>query len=105
MQHIMQIAFEFDDEAVKRHIESNAERVIMGKLETAVINSLFVNHFGRDADPKTDKLSMWTVNRFDAFLEAHKAEIIQAAGEYLAAKMARTKAGKAVIEQAGGGQQ
>lgn len=101
MQHIVQIAFEFDDEAVKRHIESNAEREIISKLETDVRNHLFEKHFQRFRVPEgKETLSAWTEARFDAFLDAHKAEIIQAAGEYLGAKLARTKAGKAALERA-----
>ncbi len=103
MQHIVPIAFEFDDEAVKRHIEANAEKAIISKIETDVINHLFVSRYGSVISTARESLSTWTEERFDAFLGAHKDEIVKAAGEYLGEKLARTKAGKAALEAASKG--
>lgn len=99
MEHIMQIAISFDDEAVTQRVEAKAEQKILSDLEQAVINHVFqVNdYFKRNADPERDQLSQWAEERFDAFLEAHKDEIIQMGGKYLAGKLARTKAGKALL--------
>ena len=61
-------------------------------------NKLFdASYYGRNADEKST-LSDYSKRLIETFLEKHKDEIIEKAAVHLAEKLARSKAGKALLE-------
>ena len=100
MEHIVQFAVSIDDNAITQYVTKNAEKEIIKDLKQQVANRLFESRYYRsNADPERDPLSEWAKEEIiDAFLEKNKDKIISEAAKELAIKLARTKAGKAILE-------
>ena len=97
MEHIIQFAVGIDDNAIRDSVTKNAEKQIIQSIERQVRNRLFEsNYYGRDADEKS-RLNGYSEKIIENFFEKHKAEIIEKAAVHLADKLARTKAGKALL--------
>jgi hypothetical protein len=96
MEHIVQFAIGIDDEGIKERITENAEKQIIKDIEQQVRNKLFEPFYYRDADEKSP-LSDYSKRLIESFLEKHKEEIIEKAAVHLAEKLARSKAGKALL--------
>ena len=86
MQHIINIAFDFDDQTVKEKLEANAERQILDELKRD-INSYMFGEYGY-----TGEIDIIATNLLQDFINDHKEEIIDSAVKKLAEKLARTKA-------------
>ena len=98
MEHIVTIAFDFDDKTVTKHIEDTVEKAVIDKITTDVEERLFTKDVWRSrnvkVDPENDPLSAWTKHIVeDIFLE-YKDEFINKAAEILADSYKRTKAWK-----------
>ena len=98
MEHIVQFAIGIDDDAIKKRIAENAEKQIIQTIEQSVRNKLFdAGYYGRSADERSP-LSDYSKRLIDSFLEKHQDEIVEKAAAHLAEKLARRKAGKAILE-------
>lgn len=97
MEHILQIAIGVDDEAIKERVAESAEKQITKNIEQMVKNKLFEGYYGRNADERS-ALSEYSKRLLDDFLERHKDEILEKAAVYLAEKLARSKAGKSLMQ-------
>lgn len=95
MEHFLQFAISIDDDAIVKRIEENAEKNITEELKKKVMKLLFdVNPWSsRQLDVPTE----WTKTRIEDFLNDHKDEIVQCAGNILAEKLLRTKAVKETV--------
>ena len=103
MEHIVQFAISMDDETLKRKVAENAEREIMANLQREVGRIIFERtsyyDYGRNNKGYDEHiLSSWAKMQFENFLKVHKDEIIAGAAKELADRLARTKAGKAILE-------
>lgn len=104
MEHLVTIAFDFDDKTVSEKIEKTVEKTVIDKITKEAENKVFRNDSWsswnrREVDPEKDPLSAWTENIVrDIFLH-YKDEVIAKAAEIVADKFKRTKAWK---EAAGG---
>jgi hypothetical protein len=99
MEHIVQFAISIDDQTIAKRIEENAEKAITTNLQDMVTKCMFgQSYYGR---LDTTTLSTYSKGILDKWLEEHKDEIIKTAGMYLAEKLVRTKAGKALLESKG----
>lgn len=104
MEHIVQFAVRIDDEAIEKRIIENAERNITNDIKQNIYNKIFeanIFNYSKNANPKIDPLSRFSMNILDDFISENKEAIIDCAGKYLAEKLARTKAGKELIEKIG----
>ena len=102
MEHIFNIAINMDDETIKRQVAEKAEKEIMSNLQREVGRIIFERtsyyDYGRNNKGYNENsLSNWAQNQFDNFLKEHKDEIIAGAAKELADRLARTKAGKAIL--------
>lgn len=98
MEHIVQFAIGIDDEGIKDRITENAEKQIIKNIEQQVRNKLFESsYYGRNADERSP-LSDYSERLIEGFLEKHKDEILEKAAVHLAEKLARSKAGRAILE-------
>lgn len=108
MEHIFNIAINMDDETIKRQVAEKAEKEIMANIQREVGRIIFERtssyYHGYGNTKSNDKgydehhLSTWSCNMFEEFMKEHKDAIIAAAAKELADRLARTKAGKAILE-------
>ena len=98
MEHIVQFAIGIDDNAIIERIEKNAEKQIIQNIQQQVRNRLFERYYCHDADEKS-ALNDYSKGIVEGFLQKHKDEILEKAATHLADKLARSKAGKALLEE------
>lgn len=106
MEHIFQVSINMDDERIKQAVADKAEKEIMANLTREVGRVIFAkydpyynNSRGtREKGYNENCLSGWSKMQFEQFLKDHKDEIISGAAKELADRLARTKAGKAILE-------
>lgn len=107
MEHIMNISFDFDTSNVKRIVEEQAARQIIGDLKDDIEKTLFYHGSWRSDQTNPDRRSgpkEFIMERFDEFLRENKDEIIEAAVKEALTKLMRTKAMQkrvaAIVEEA-----
>ena len=103
MEHIFSIAISMDDETIKKQVAEKAEKEIMSNLQREVGQIIFerASYYAYGNNNKgynPNCLSNWAKMQFDNFLKEHKDEIIAGAAKELGDRLARTKAGKAILE-------
>ena len=100
MEHIVQFAVGIDDNAIAEHVSKNAEKEIIKDLKQQVANRLFEPYYYKgNVNLERDPLSEWAKEKIiNTFLEENKDKIISETAKELAAKLARSKAGKAILE-------
>lgn len=103
MEHIFSIAISMDDETIKQQVANKAEKEIMANLQREVGQIIFerTSYYAYGNNNKgynPNCLSNWAKMQFDNFLKEHKDEIIAGAAKELGDRLARTKAGKAILE-------
>jgi hypothetical protein len=102
MQHVVNIAFDFDDEKVTKIAEAAIENDINSIIEKIIKDYLAPEHYTY-WDNKTTRswegLSKKIDARIDAMLNEHKDEIIEMASDKLVMSYQRTKAWKEKVNQ------
>ena len=105
MEHIFNIAINMDDDHIKESVAQKAEKEIMANLTREVGQVIFERttyySYGNNKNNKgydEHHLSSWSQMQFDKFLKEHKDDIIACAAKELADRLARSKAGKAILE-------
>lgn len=103
MEHIFNIAINMDDERIKQTVAEKAEKEIMANITREVGRVIFersgyYNGYGQNKGYNENHLSAWASGMFEDFLKENKDAIINAAAKELADRLARTKAGKAILE-------
>ena len=98
MQHIFNIAIEVEDERIVQSIEKSVEekvcKEISQKVEDCICNK---SYYGRVTDYKP--LETMIGSRIDAILADNKDLVLEKAADKLAEKLARSKDGKAILDQ------
>lgn len=102
MDHIFNIAIHMDDEHIKEQVALKAEKEILANLTKEVGQAIFertsyYTYSNSNKGYNPNHMSDWAKMQFDKFLNDHKAEIIAGAAKELADRLARTKAGKAIL--------
>ena len=110
MEHILQVAFEFDDEAVKKKLENQCFKEVVDKI-TSDYKKVYADQY------KYNGYSRWpgseeklnnqfeqavcdhVVTAIDGFCESHKDEIINLAADKLADRLSRTKKAKEILNE------
>lgn len=107
MEHIMNISFDFDTSNVKRIVEEQAARQIIGDLKDDIEKTMFYHGPWRSDQTNPDKRSgpkEFILEQVDAFLRENKDEIIESAVKEAVKKLMRTKAVQervaAIVEEA-----
>lgn len=99
MDHIVQFAIGIDDERIREAVISSAEKQIISQIKQDLINKLFESSYYRQNATPQNPLSGYACSLFNDFLEENKTEILEKAAKLLADKLAKTKAGKALLEE------
>ncbi len=97
MEHIVQFAINFDDQRITEIVEEKAAKEIIASMEQKVCDRVFKpRYYNGKGDPK-EGFNNWMDGKVEDFLEAHKQEIIEMAGRFLADRLSRTKAVKEMV--------
>lgn len=112
MEHILQVAFQFDDEAVKKRLEEQCFNEIVAKLmHEYKITATRDYRYNGYATPWTLTEDAKLDNKFtqfvkdhiassiDKYCDKHKDEIIELAASKLADKLSRTKKAKEILNE------
>ena len=94
MKHIVNIAFDFDDERVQKILEETAEVKILKDIRQSVMDNIFEKSgWGRDthADPTKDPIKFWVKDMVKDVLMECKEDICKQAAIELADSMKRSK--------------
>lgn len=103
MEHLVTIAFDFDDKTVTDKIHATVEKTVIEKITKDVEKKLFAANWGwngRGIDPDRDSLSMWTEGLVREVFTEHKDAIISKAAELLVDSFKRTKAWREAAQKA-----
>lgn len=88
MQHVVQIAFDFDDDRVKKILEDNTVDKIQKDIREAVIDQLFEKRWGnKHASPESDPLQEWVTRMVRETMFENREYICQLAAKELATSM------------------
>lgn len=87
MQHIVNIAFDFDDEKVAGCIEDNVESTVIKNIEDEIKSKYFSKKWGND-----DPISGLVKDSVNRIVEKHTDVIMDSASKMLCDKLFRTKA-------------
>ena len=101
MEHIVQIAFDFDDERVRQTIENTVKKEVINGIQTDITNALLRNFgswSGSWNHSKESALVDLMRERTDDFLKENKDVILEAAAKNLSERLARSKKGKELLE-------
>lgn len=93
MEHIVQFAIGIDDEAIRKNIINGAEKQIIANIEQDIRKNIFNSSYYNK-----DVLSAFSEKCIEEWLDKHKDELLEKTAIYLAGRLVRTKAAKAVIE-------
>ena len=104
MQHIINIAFDFDDNKVKEIAENAIDNDINAIIEKIIIDYLapeqtYYRGWEKKIERSWEELSNKIDDRIDAMLNEHKDEIIEMASDKLVRSYQRTKAWKEKVNQ------
>lgn len=99
MEHIMQIAISVEDEKIVKRVEETAERQIIETLTDRVENVIsekrgWYGNKEKDYTPLKDMVS----EQIEKILDENKDLILSEASKILADKLARSKAGKEILQ-------
>ena len=97
--HVVNVAFDFDDDKVQKILEDSAEKKVIDELKEEVYRSLSKRSYGYGQYSKEEILKSLAEESIDSFFEDYKNEIIQEAAKILAEKLVRSKAVKEATKQ------
>ena len=97
MEHIIQFAINVEDDRIVKSIERNVEAQVIKTITDKVEDTVYEKHWGKVYNQKP--LENMICTRIDKILEDNKDFILDQAAKILADKLARSKAGKAILEQ------
>lgn len=101
MEHIVQIAFDFDDVRVRQTIENTVKKEVIDGIQRDITEALLHNFGswdGRWNRSKENALVDLMRERTDDFLKENKDVILEAAAKNLSERLARSKKGKELLE-------
>lgn len=89
MQRIIQISIDFDEEGIRKSIEKNAEKQVIGTVtqETRDWLKTRFNRFGKEEETYKELVE----NKINEIIEERKDDIVKEAITLLADKMYRSK--------------
>lgn len=91
MQHIIQFAFDFEDDKIRRSIEENIESQVLSNIQKQIEKEYFTKRWGED--PLGDMVS-GTVSKV---ITEHKEEIVDMAAKLLCERLLKRKGVKEQI--------
>lgn len=101
MQHIFNIAIDFEDERIQRMIYEKAEKEVIKKVVLDVENAIY-NHSCWNKNDSSERnrqgVTQLVKDYTDKFFTDNKDAIIQETAKILAERLSRTKAAKELVK-------
>ena len=99
MEHIIQMAISVEDEKIVKRVEETAEKQIIETLTDRVENVISKKHgwYGKSERDYTPLKNMVS-EQIEKILDENKDLILSEASKILADKLARSKAGKEILQ-------
>lgn len=99
MEHILNIAFNFDDERVRKSVEDQACNLIVNKMCKDMKSALEakVRGWGFNSSEVSEGILMFVDKYVGNVIDENKDVIIERASTILADRLLRTKAAKAAV--------
>ena len=95
---IINIPLQIDEEKMEEVVKKDYENKVMGEIVKYIKKALVSEGGYGYGDKEVIGMTELIKGRIDIYLEKHNDEIISAAGNALAEKLARTKRGKAILD-------
>ena len=102
MQHIVNVAFDFDDEKVKQSVEKTVENEMDKIIKEIILDKIAPMEYAyylRRNERNWENFRNNLNNHIKEFLEEHKEEILDHAADKLVESLKRTKAWKEKYEE------
>ena len=93
MQHVVTVAFDFDDAAVQRIVESGAEKKIVEEIKQDMLQRIYQSRGwgSKKIDPEYDPFSEWTESVIRDLFNENKEEIMDRAAKIVADSVKKSK--------------
>ena len=100
MEHIVHFGITIDDDAIAKRINENVEKQVIANITTEIKKVIFARSYYSDRINEHDNSPLRDLVRkkVDEIIIANKDVILAEASKILADKLARSKAGKAILE-------
>ena len=98
---IINIPLQIDEEKMEEVVKKDYESKVMGEIVKYIKTALTKHSTSYYGDREMNGMTELIKEKIDIYLEKHNDEIISAAGNALAEKLARTKRGKAILDEVG----
>jgi uncharacterized membrane protein YheB (UPF0754 family) len=95
---IINIPLQIDEEKMEEVVKKDYESKVMGEIVKYIKTALTKHSTSYYGDREMNGMTELIKEKIDIYLEKHNDEIIKAAGNALAEKLARTKRGKAILD-------
>lgn len=96
MEHIVQFAISIDDDRIAKSIEENVEKQVINNI-TEQVKGIITRKYYYSGD-EYEPLKNMVKRQIEKVIEEHKDYILENAAKILADKLARSKAGKQLLE-------
>ena len=90
--HVVNVAFDFDDDKVRQILEDSAEQKVIDEIKDDCYKAIVKRSYGYGNYSKEEAVQRLVTSSVDAFFEDYKEEIIKEAAKILAEKLIRSKA-------------
>lgn len=90
MKHIVNVAFDFDDERVSKILSETVEQKVIADIKQDVINKIFDSGWNYKPDPKTSQLREWVKAMVKDILDEVKEDICDKAAKEVADRLVRS---------------
>lgn len=98
---IINIPLQIDEEKMEEVVKKDYENKVMNEIVKYIKKALVSEGGYGYGDKEVIGMTELIKGRIDIYLEQHNDEVIKAAGNALAEKLARTKRGKAILDGVG----
>lgn len=95
---IINIPLQIDEEKMEEVVKKDYESKVINEIVKYIEKSLEHEASSYYGDRKVSGMTELIKGRIDIYLEKHNDEVIKAAGNALAEKLARSKRGKAILD-------
>ena len=98
---IINIPLQIDEAKMEEVVKKDYEGKVIGEIVKYIKTALSKHSTSYYGDRELNGMTELIKDEIDKFLEGHHDEVINAAGNALAEKLARTKRGKAILDGMG----
>ena len=96
---IINIPIQIDEAKMEEAIQKDYEGKVLDEIVKYIKTTLSRNSSNPYGDKVINGMQALIEDRIDEFLKAHKDEVIEHASKILAEKLARSKKGKAILDE------